>query len=121
MIQKVNAVLENYFIFKGSIYLLGLLLEIDVSIVNAPAAEGGGIHASFTFAWNVGSRELYYLNGYFDFVPFDLSMSGITAAVMKGVKFFTEDLSIQAGIEIRPTFLNAFIVAVEVGPLPLYK
>jgi len=100
---------DNYFVMQGRIVFLCFTMEIDIRIIAGPAADGGGIHAKFTFLWSIGNTELAYICAQIDVVPFDFAPKAIVEAAAD----VDESLYIYLGIEIRPNVLNIIMVFIE--------
>jgi hypothetical protein len=94
---------DNYLICQGRFSLLGMVVEIDVSIKPGPAVDGGGMFMSFYFLWAVGSMKLGELSGNMTLLPFDFS---------KGLKGMA-DAELSLGISIKPHIFNIAMKMIE--------
>jgi len=103
---------DNYFVMQARIVFLCFSMEIDIRIIPGPEADGGGIHAKFTFLWAIGNVELTYICAQIDIVPFDFSATALKAMADDPVAFLLS-IYIYLGIEIRPTIINIIMEFIE--------
>jgi len=99
-----DAIADNYVTAQGRFMLLGISLEIDMSIKPGSMEQGGGIRFKFYFNWGIegaGGYSAIELGGHLDLVPLD-----IDKLFNFKIKEFIMDLTLSMGVWIKPHIIN---------------